>query len=455
MSARNVSGDSQRLLWARALPARIGSETIGPMSTTATERACPECRAPVPVDPGFIAWCASCGWNLSPPPVGGRADGRFARLYAAAGRRAGDRMARRLLQAPTLEPRLTPGRVASYAIAAAVFVLALVLFVGGVLLAVLALPNVFALLFGVLLALTGFVMRPRLGRVPEEHVLARGDAPALYALADEIAAALGTKRVDLIALDPAFNASWSVVGFRRRRVLTLGLPMLAVLEPEERVAVVAHEFAHGRNGDSGRSLVVSSAVNGLVELYWLLAPGGGSVVFNELAALDRVVNVVFWIISRPVLAVLNLELHLLLRDGQRAEYQADALAASVAGSAAVVALHEKALLGPVAAGAAQRLASARITDTSVFDEIVHAVADVPERERERRRRVARLEHARLDDTHPPTAFRIRMLEERAPAAPRVALDAARSQAIDAELAPHRPALHAELLDTFRDALYAR
>ena len=38
--------------------------------------------------------------------------------------------------------------------------------------------------------------------------------------------------------------------------------------------------------------------------------------------------------------------------------------------------------------------------------IARAVADEPERERERRRRVARLEDARLDDTHPPTALRI-------------------------------------------------
>jgi heat shock protein HtpX len=402
----------------------------------------------------YVCWCDGCGWNLS-VPAAVENDGRFGRLYAAAGRRLGDRLARQLLEARTLEPRLTSSRVASYAIAAGVFVLALAMLVGGVLLAVLAFPNVFALLVGLALAITGFVMRPRLGRVRDELVLRHDEAPRLYAFVDEVAAALGAKPVDLIVLDRDFNASWRVVGVRRRRVLTLGLPLLAVLAPQERVAVVAHELAHGQNGDAARGLVVGSGVDGLVHLYLLLAPGGGTVLFEDLAIFDRIVNVLFWIFSRPVLALLNLELHLLLRDKQRAEYLADALAARAAGTDAVVGLQEKLLLGPLASGTVQRFATARVVEANVFDEIARAVAEVPDRERERRRRVARLEHARLDATHPPTAFRIRMLEDRAAVEPQVTLGDDASRALDAELAPHRPALQAELLDAHRDALYAR
>jgi hypothetical protein len=66
---------------------------------------------------------------------------------------------------------------------------------------------------------------------------------------------------------------------------------------------------------------------------------------------------------------------------------------------------------------------------------------VPERELERRRRAARLGHARLDVTHPPTGLRIRLLESRPRAAARVRLDLEDVAAIDRELEPFRRSVH--------------
>jgi hypothetical protein len=47
-----------------------------------------------------------------------------------------------------------------------------------------------------------------------------------------------------------------------------------------------------------------------------------------------------WILAQPVKWLLWFELHLLLRDMQRAEHLADGLAGTVAGTEATVALHE-------------------------------------------------------------------------------------------------------------------
>ena len=63
-----------------------------------------------------------------------------------------------------------------------------------------------------------------------------------------------------------------------------------------------------------------------------------------------------------------------------------------------------------------------------LDRVRAALRAVPARERERRRRIARLEQARLEDTHPPTGMRIALLEERAPQPPLVTLDASSSGA---------------------------
>ena len=84
----------------------------------------------------------------------------------------------------------------------------------------------------------------------------------------------------MIVVDVDWNAAWTLAGWRRRRVLVLGLPMLAALGPQQRVALIAHELGHDRNGDVIRGLFVGSAVNGLRALSWLLHPSHGS-GFNE------------------------------------------------------------------------------------------------------------------------------------------------------------------------------
>ena len=399
-----------------------------------------------------MTWCDGCGWNLSAPPRPPREETALTRVADALGRRLGDRLAAELARSPALAPKRTPAKVAAYALALLVHGASLALLVGGVALGVLAFPNIAALVAGFVMVGLAVLMRPRLGAVPDEGLLAREQAPTLYALADDVAAALEVKPVDLIVVPSEFNAGWQVAGIRRTRVLTLGLPLLAALEPAERVAVVAHELAHARNGDSTRGLVVGSAANALAEAYAIVWPGDGS--DDEAAGLGLafVVHGVLWLISRPLYGLLLLQLSLVLRDSQRAEYLADALAARVAGTDAVVAAHEKLLLSSALDGVVQSVS--RASELDLFAELEAAIRRVPERERERRRRAARLEDARLEDTHPPTAMRIELLTRRDRRPGLVALDEEHSARIDAELAPLRAPLQRRLVDEYRDRLYA-
>lgn len=172
----------------------------------------------------------------------------------------------------------------------------------------------------------------------------------------------------------------------------------------------------------------------------------------ELGLFERMANWFFYLVSRPFWWLLQLELHLLLRDAQRAEYLADALAARVAGTDGAVALAEKTLLESTFQAIVQHAARPG-GDADLFEQLAAATHAVPERERERRRRAARLEGARLDATHPPTAKRIDLLESRGRQAPTVVLNPERSAAIDAELAGRRRVLQQELIDEHRDSLY--
>lgn len=74
------------------------------------------------------------------------------------------------------------------------------------------------------------------------------EQPALHELLDEVARAAGQRPADDIFLDLEVNAA--VLEQRGRRVLLLGLPLLAILSRDELRAVVAHELGHHAGGDT-------------------------------------------------------------------------------------------------------------------------------------------------------------------------------------------------------------
>ena len=419
---------------------------------SAQVRACPECGAEMPIQHGYVTWCDQCNWNVA-ASVKDASAGTLDRLYAAAGRQLGDRLDRELRAAEELEPTLTKAKLAAYVVAAFVYTFVIALVVGAIVLLAIAPTNPAAIVVAVIFLGTAFLMRPRTGKPPTENLVAKKEAPTLHETIAAVAAALDTPAADVVEIDARYNASFAVLGWRRRRALTLGLPLLAALEPQERVELFAHELAHGRNGDSTRGLFVGSAVNGLVELYDLLEPdpsaGEG---YEELAFFERIANVVLYLLSRPVKWLLLLEFHLLLQDSRRAEYLADALAARVAGTEAAVSSQEKLLLDSAFKAIVKEYAQSGVQG-DLFDEIHGRFALVPDRERERIRRAARLEETRLDATHPPTGLRMRMLEERRWREPEVVLDVVRSADIDRELAPFRAAFQESLIEDYRDSLY--
>ena len=429
---------------------------------TGTTQPCPTCGATLPVVQPYTTWCHECGWNLVAPPQP-LPSGRFERLYEQAGRRAGERLERELSAATDLEPRLTAGKTLAYALAAAVHLVTLGLLAGGIVLIALKPTWIFADVVGALMMAVALLVRPRFGKAPDEDIATRTDAPALFRLIDKVAAAEGTKTADVLVVDDAYNASWVIVGLRRVRVLTVGLPLLSALDPQERVGLIAHEFAHARNGDSSRGLFVGSAIRGLARWYHLLAPhhmGGPFDVgwgLGDLRAAEYITNAILWVLSRPPLLLFYVEVTLLLQDSRRAEYLADAIAASTAGSDAVVAIHEKLLLESSFEQVVRQYAhpSTRAEAGEVFDSIRSQLAAVPERERERRRRVAMLAVSSLGATHPPTGHRIRVLEERPIHAAKVVLTNAESEEIDRELGRLRRPLGRRLIENQRARLYRR
>jgi Zn-dependent protease with chaperone function len=385
----------------------------------------------------------------------------LSRLYDSLGRRLGKRLFDEVRRSDSLRPRLNPSKVAATLLATLVHGLTILFGAAGVLLIVkhTYVVNVIA---GFVLLLLAWAVHPRFGKRPKSLV-ARSQAPHLYALADAVAGQLKARRVEAIRIGPQFQASISSVGWRRRRYLSLGLPLLVVLEPQERVAVVAHELAHEVNGDPLRGIFIGSAAGTLIEWYRLLRPtrvarqraggvsrAGGPAGFAMAG--EMVAHALMGALAAVVLGIYRGLLHLIWRDSQRAEYLADELSARVAGSAAAVSALQKTPLALTYREVVQSAGHTQSGERSIFAKFRDLCMDPASPSISNARVMSSQGTFRLDATHPPTSYRIEFLLGRSPDAA-MTLTHGESAAIDRELEEFEAALQKEMTEAYRASLY--
>nr|WP_238356910.1 M48 family metallopeptidase [Kribbella italica] len=286
------------------------------------------------------------------------------------------------------------------------------------------------------------MLRPRAAHLdPEAQLVLREDAPVLFRLLDEIAATIGTPRVAAVALDAEPNVCFLRVGWRFRPVVGLGLPLWTGLRPQERVAVLAHELGHGKNGDARHGWVVGAAESVLEHLEdafteqpydeYKLDAAHAMDTDTSVGHLTRIINSIVGPIIRSYAWLLD---RVSLRGNQRAEYLADRTSGEVAGSEAAAWALERTLLADSSYRALERALRFE-KDLPPLEAVRRAVAETPQREIERRLRVSRLRETRTDSSHPPTYLRTKLIRARPATSARVVLGLNDNHAIDRELAP--------------------
>jgi len=413
------------------------------------QKLCPQCQAPVPVHRDFTSWCAECGWNLAPLKQGGRA-GFLARRYEALGEKHGRALFRSLRESPehALRPRLNLTKVIAFALSTCVYLIAPCLLGLAVFLISWNWPNPFSIIVGVVLLMLVWLLRPRLGKVPEDGIDSR-EFPTLFRTINHICDQLGTGHVVTVVVDDSFNAAVSQVGWRRHSVLWIGLPLWMILTPEERIALISHEISHCANGDPTRSFVVGNALNTLQGWLHFLRPeyvqplndpfggGLGAIISHYLFwTLSLLVELVMWILSI-----------LVWRNMQIAEYLADYLAAKISGTAAVInVLHKLSYEQYFERVILTNKFSLYQSGREVLDNLINFLASLPDHEIERIIRVDQMAESRLDDTHPPTAFRIEFLENHPNSEPKLTLTPAEHDALDREMDSAKEAIGKRLID---------
>lgn len=417
------------------------------------EKLCPRCGAVIAADQRFVVWCPACEWNVDPEPR--RAPLFTGKLVA----RGSDRLARRLHADTLTRPHARQGGVAftalAWLLAAMIHLITLALIAGsGVWLALSAgVPTPIRILvaaFG--LGVVGFVQPFRRYRQSNGPVLERAVAPELFALTDDVAAALRAPAIDHIVIGPDYNASYLKLG-TRKPAIAIGLALWAALDPSERVALLGHELGHGINGDLHRNLVISGALGTLADWQLLLFPAQPiwksrgkpmSVATTLMHIAEQVLAPLVLLPLFLVVQVIGVGLtRLVQRQGEHCEYHADDLAATVAGTSAAVGLMDKLLIGDGCwRVVVQTLRFQR--DADPWQAVSEYVRAIPSAEWERLRLLGRRQLQRIDTAHPPTEFRAEVLQDRPQRPGLVALSVARAAGIDVELAQARVDLACDL-----------
>jgi heat shock protein HtpX len=413
---------------------------------------CPSCANALTRPNVGQPWCSACEWNLGiydpavVPPRGWR-------WLDRRGHRTAFRLDRSLFEefrrSRPSRPGWTRARIVLVAVSAMLVVLTLGCLVLGARLVTYRFPSL-AIVPGMAFVMVAVGLRPRLGRRPPRRgTLRREQAPALFALVERVAGAAGAAAPHVIAVEPDYNASTGRVGLRRQSVLRLGVPLWIALEPRMRVALLAHEIAHDLNGDPARGLIVQPALSTFRRI---AEATGGHLTIGGIAGPDRghvniaqvIVELGLWLVSRVFLLVHVGLAALGMRDHQRAEYLADAVAVDVAGSDAMVALLDRLVLLP---GIATLIAYNAETTLPARWRGMADSFHVSRLGRLAQQRQLTMRDTSLWHSHPPTGLRARMVEAWPARAGTVELSDAESARIDDELAGWYAAAHRRILGT--------
>lgn len=406
------------------------------MTATLPLATCPDCAEPTVTTGLGRPWCPACDWNLdrtAPAMFGWRWLDR--RLHRVSVRLTAAQFTP-LADGPLAPGTMTAARLTTLAAAVLLLVGVLAIAVLGVWLVVFDFFSLSTVLGALLLGMA-FLLRPRLGRLAgltDDGVrLDPAQAPQLFALVQRVATAVGAPMPQALIVRYDLNAFTTTVGLRRTRVLGLGLPLWATLEPQERVALLGHELGHFVNGDVRRGPLTQVAETTLARVGHLFDTGGPSY--------GGIVGTITTIITRTLerlVAGTARALQLLLvwtsqRDSQRAEYLADEMGARAGGTDAAIALADHLVIhesietvvrreARAGNGMAAWLAAARVARVNLAPSLPVL------------RRLSRYTEASLSASHPPAGLRAEMLERRPRLAAAVTLTETGAEAIDRELA---------------------
>ena len=393
------------------------------------EQLCPECGARVPVHIGYKTWCDKCNWNveiLELPPI----YSLFDKLYISINQKSSQRLFEQMVKGTTPKTKLTWTKIVTFLLAGCVHLITFSFAILGIWILVVS-SSLISLFVAIPLFLITWALLPNRPKLSGD-IISREQYPTLYRIIDRINQTLGGPDVGGVYPEVYFNAAYGQYGWRRHRILFLGLPLFIILDAREKVALLSHELAHGVNGDPSRGFFIGTAMYTLNQWYQVLYVLSRNQV--GISFFMWIINLISLLLEGIVWVLGYLLLFLLWQDRQRAEYLADYLAATVSGTEAQLTLLDKLHLKDALKKSLIKAYLNREGD-NFFAEFRQRVDKVPTREFERIRRVEKLANSRLDTTHPPTGQRIDFLKAHYISEAKVQITTEELAQLDEELQP--------------------
>ncbi|MDF2938885.1 MAG: hypothetical protein K0Q90_4258 [Paenibacillaceae bacterium] len=372
---------------------------------------CPVCGGEMPVHTGYVTWCDKCHWNIQPQTNGSLKEHVLSRLNKWIGSRRNTALFEEVCCENQPGFQLTLSRVLSFTLAVLWYLF--ILWLAWRVIAGFSSMNTFGDFFvAVALTILLLVLAPRVHRL-KKAPLPRNEYPALYQVVKEAGAALGAPDIDGIVINRSFGASYTISGWRRKKLLIIGLPFFSALSGEEKLAVLAHELGHHANRDITRSSFLIGVQQAMGRLFVALYP---KTDYSEM--LSFLATWLEWVRKGLAYAVLGpwyLLGFAVWRDSQRAEYYADYASASVAGTNAAASALKKICYSPTFYKTLEHVAQFRYT-VNLFEEYRGRIGTVPPREVERIRIITEILENAVESTHPPLRHRIAYMKEKLPSA---------------------------------------
>ena len=278
----------------------------------------------------------------------------------------------------------------------------------------------------------------------DRYRLEPNHAPALHGLIKQIAEATGAPQPHEVLLSFEWNAEVAIVGLRRRRMVSLGIPLLVSLTPQETVALIAHELGHLRHQDTFRRVMTQPACTFFGRLARLIRPPSLARV-----GILNIFMMVWYLVGVPIAWVLwmvHLGLNILdSRESRRAELRADQLTVHAAGTTAALGLVDRLALAALYVeqiGGTVRKGTA----VSSWRKRVDHVSGKHQADVSRLRQVSIRDQASLFSSHPAPGRRHQVISRIAYQDPAVVVTESQAVRIDAELSPYAEALRSILAE---------
>ncbi|MCM3574545.1 M48 family metallopeptidase [Mesobacillus subterraneus] len=413
------------------------------------EYVCPDCSSAIPFNKGYVSWC-DCGYNMDHSPSE-KTGSKLNALYEKLGNKRGQKVFQELVSQQELRQRISFSKSLAFMAATIVHLISISLFLLGLYLLIFQNDHFMFIAAGLILIGIAWLARPRVPKLDkDEHLISRQEFPFLFKAVDQLADAMHVKRIDGIIIDDEFNASVAQVGWRRRKIIKIGLPLFSIMEPEEQLAILAHEFGHISNGDLTRSFYIGTALYTLQTWYELLNP----VPIDEYDSMGFFEIPVYYFMAFLALipySIFLLLVHLLFDDSQKGEYLADERAAKAVGYKYLISSMEKFQYADTFYLKIRELAVRKNT-MNLFHAVHEQIKIMPDREKERLSRLAQHETSKLDSTHPPTAYRIKLLENLKAAPSALAVGKGTLAMMQKELETQQTRIQEEIIENYRYVL---